>query len=454
MIDPWRVPVTVTLLIGGVAIHTGPDDLDALTAIEQVDLDWSQPTPRSSEDAGSVTVTLRHPTPGIIAVDDVLDALILVGSTVIRLGRWWVESVTWSRLPSGAWRHKVTATNAPGRAAGLRLAAEPWPEGQTLAQRVAAINASSPVGSILDAAVPAVGEEVTLAGRDVDNATAQDVITATASSFGLVVVSSATGLAIATPASATRVQPPVDSTGTPAARITRASSARSLPARAVEDVPRSLSRQGVTTRVDVRFIMRDTSTGQQTEQTRRYVAAGDPRATSQLTIDTDILVTTSPDWPTDPQQAYLGPIGDRAFGIADAGRARPRLDAARVALSLLDTPTLAALLDVTQRTRTPWLLDDAPGDVDSAVAVAAGAVTITAGRLALQVTLAPLALSGVRAMRWSDWPTPATVPTEPIMGDPIPTRFSHLATRVAGVEQISAADLRLVDAPTSWRQAL
>ena len=55
-------------------------------------------------------------------------------------------------------------------------------------------------------------------------------------------------------------------------------------------------------------------------------------------------------------------------------------------------------------------------------------------------------------MRWSDWPTPSTVPAEPIMGDPIPTRFSHLAPRVAGVEQISAADLRLIDAPTSWRQ--
>ena len=448
---PATVVLTIddTTVINTTSAHA--DDIDELTAVDRLTISWSHPNARLHEEAGSLRISLRHPVAGVITLGSKLTVAVVVDSVLIELGSWWVQSVEWRRLPSGAWLHAVDAVDTVGLAAGIRLASTPWPADQDLEQRVDAINAASPITLVEPPGWD--GFNAPLLGRDVDNADALDIIQRTAATWGRCALAGVDGIVLHAPAATRIIVGHYMTPSVPVSSIVeRGPAPVTLPANVIESAPRGLSRAGLITVARINFWIEDLDTGETSEAARSWRNPAPGQPTASLIIDTDFRHTTSAAWPLDPADAYLGDMAAIAAGIAAEGSTpRPQLTAARIVVDQL--PQLADLISIHTRTRIILTISGAPADVDPTVHIAAGAISIRAGRLALQLTLAPAITAGLRPMRWSDWPTPTTVPDPPIMGDPVATRWSHTGPPAvtAPADLIRISDTRLVAAPTSWR---
>ncbi|MFT3876190.1 MAG: hypothetical protein QM708_07200 [Propioniciclava sp.] len=453
----WSTPVDVSLKIDDtITVNTtsgAAANLGILTAVGALTCEWSHPNARTHEEPGSLSLTLRYPTPGLIHLDSKLHISCRVHNATLDLGSWWVESVH-ARRTSDAWIYKIAAANAVGRAAGIRLAASPWPAADVrLRDRIAQINHASPI-ALLDPDDDSP-EHQWLVARDVDAADALEIIHRTASSYARLAVASSTGIALVHPDGTHIRVPRHDPPHPPAAVVSRGAPPAVLSASRVEDAGRDLSRRGLVTVVRVTFYVADRDTGDVSETSRNWRS---PQArhlpTASLTIDTDLEFETTAAHPLDPSTVVLPEIGPFAAGIAGEGTTpRPVLTAARLAVGLDDVPW-DAVLDVRRRTTTIFFLDPVPADLDPAVYISAGTIEIAAGQLTASVTLAPAVTAGIRPMRWSDWPTPADVPTNPRPRDTVAARFEHcgpLDDPLTLADQIRIIDTRVVDAPTSWR---
>lgn len=455
-----QLDVDVRLTIGSLEVNTTAAQAaqvgSVLSAVESATFTWSRPHARLHEDAGQLDLVLRHQDPGQVALDDPV-TLSVTGPTIsgrLYLGTWWVESVDWQPIRvrgQRVWRYVVTATNAIGRAAATRLSALPWPAGQTLGQRVDAINAASPVGDLvfLRANSLLVGP-ANVAARDVDYADAGEIIQRTANTWGLVAIDGSDMVALEFADQGTSIDWPVRTASGPSLLRFRAPwPAVDVPSRAVVQAPRSLSRQGEVNRVAVTFWMDNLDEPDQDpeEATRVFLAPRTGRPTATLTINTESVVSTSEASPTDPQTVWLGGVMETAAAVvAEAGPPRPLLGQTRILLDRLEPEAASRLVHSYYRAVNTIELADAPADLDRFARVASGRVDISAGALVLDVVLVPLAPHGVRPLRWSDWPQPPDAPENPPMGQIVPLRFRDL-----NFTYLTASDLRLVDAPTAWR---
>ncbi|MFT3877420.1 MAG: hypothetical protein QM708_13505 [Propioniciclava sp.] len=453
---PWSIPVDVTLTLGTLTINTTSADAaheGTLTAVESLTVDWARPSLRGHEEPGTLTLTLRHPRPGLIALGDRIAAWCTPTATApLSLGAWWVESCTWAQAPSGAWIYEVTATNAIGRASGVRLAASPWPSGWVrLADRIASINAASPFTLV---AHDTSADTAVLLGRDVDSADALDIIQRTAMSYGRFAVAGPHSIALARPAATHVRMPRYEPPRPPAVLVDRGRPPAPLPASRVENSGRELSRRGLVTAVKVSYHLLDLDSGDTTEEARSWRSPAAHLPPAALAFDTDLLVETSAADPLDPATVHLGAPGSIAAGIAAEGTTpRPLLAPARCAVGLGGLP-LTDLIEIGHRASAILTLDGAPADLERLVHIAASTIHIARGRLALSVTLAPAATAGVRPLRWTDFPTPTDVPYQPATLDLVAARFAHcgpLSDPFPPADQLRIGDTAAVDAPTFWK---
>lgn len=375
---------------------TSASSADAeLTAIEELSASWSRPTPRDSPDAGTTQLVLRYPTqPPIYAGYWVTVGVQLdPGGAVVPVAAGPVESVTYARSNHrrGIWRAVVQCIDTLGYAEQARLAATPWPVHTTIPARLAAIAAAGPPGMLDLDAVPAGGwpdaTSAPLAPRDVDNAPALDVIRRTVAGYLLVADNGPSGVTVAG-------RPGPHITWTPAVQIVRGDPVTTLPARAVRDMPRSISRRGGLNSATIRYQRHDDA-GElvEDETSYRYLTR---RTESGYRIDTDQLRTAGQ---TTELDAWLTDTMALSAGQA------PMLDGTADVLTRdLTAATLAPLIDSTRRGHAVVLLDRADPDIEPGQAITSGRLAIRAGHLSLTIGMQPARLAGYHALTWGEIP--------------------------------------------------
>lgn len=469
----WRLPleaVTITIanpdeppqLVNATDAVTATDGTQ-LSAVQELSWQWSRPSPRDHQDDGTLELTLRFALPRHIAIDAYINIALHVAGHIIDLPGHWVESVTWAEtrrpdLPS-VWTYTITATNGVGRANGIRLSATPWPEHDELEERLDRINAASPVPLVdLEATATNLGgpslQSPPLLGRDVDSANALDIITRTANTWGLLIAAVRRGVALYSQ-EATRIFGPANYSVGTRWSIVRTPPPTPLPASAIEQRPRSLSRQGLVTTCRVDFYVKNSTTGEVREASRTWRASV-ARPSAQVNIATDYLANESTDWPLDDTTAFVGDVAQTAIALVVEASTNPApiLEEGRIVLARVPE-LLPALIAPVLSQRTQFIITDAPDDLAVAVAITQGHLTVADGQVALSLALQPLALTGTRPMRISDWPGPEDLPDVADMGNYVPAQFLDLDAANALDQQdpgITIADTALVFRPQYWKE--
>lgn len=397
----WRTVATTTAGADAVAIG------DAVIA-------WTRPTPRDHPEPGRLAFTLLVP-------DGALDQSLLAYDTEFTIsarlrtysasgwgadvqvqngvvdfdplhliGRGWVTS--WrrgaNRRHDGRRAYAVEGIDIFGRAAATRLAAAPWPKYQTVAQRIAAINAASPSGQLLDPATL----QVTREAFDVDSATGLDVIKRHCP-ISWTLVETGAGISFASRPNRNARYDGQELKFSLAGNLL----VTEVPAKLVEDTGRQVDRGSVVSDVAVTAYWG-------TETARRQVTWRDTSAgysSSRVTVDTDERITDSTRIETWARQL-----------MAESKGAPRRLPSPhRVIVEVPERYRLDYLVRLPWRSH-PHLLRivDAPEDIDELQYVTGGSLTISGTKLKLAVETFPARLFGARSIRYSDLPRTANRP--------------------------------------------
>lgn len=383
-------------------------------AVGDVEITWGQPTPRDQPDPGKIAFTLlvpdNSPAETLLAYDtEVLIEAELdtyyqasngIGAWTQKieyyptyntwwpLGRGWLTSWTRTthRRPDGRRAYNITCIDIIGRAAATHLAATPWPNTHTPAQRVAAINAASPSGPLLDP----TALNITTEAYDVDNATALDVL-GRHCPINILLVETATGIV-----PLTRPNRNPRYTGNELQfSVAGGVNAITVQADMIEDTGREMDRTSVISEVSVNAYW-GTETSRR-EQTWRAPTAA--YSSSRHNVDTDQRLD-----PTNLQPK----VATWANGIIKESRtARRRLPAGHRIRLGLERPnnSLTMLFLLGQRARNLMLkIQGAPPDLDPLQYITGGTLTIHNNTLRLALDTNPAALFGMRPLRYSDLP--------------------------------------------------
>ena len=385
-------------------------------AVGDVTISWGQPTPRDHPEPGSIAFTLLVPDGALdeellaydteVIIEGQFDVWTASGwqqwrqldldppgwnPVIAPLARGWLTRWTRSsRLrDDGRRSYSISCIDVLGRAAATRLAASPWPSGGTSEQRVAAINASSPSGPLLEA-----GSYVTGEAYDVDSAPALDVIRRHCP------IAYSTGERIG--GIQTWRRPNVNARYTDGEIwFTGLGGITLNPVQAdmVEDTGREMDRTNVVSDVSVTAYW-------ELETQRRTVTWRDPAvaySSSKHSVDTDERITNNPytgdqitataTW----AKALIAESRTAARRLRAGHRIRlglERIDDDCGDLFLLGPRAAARILDIT----------DAPDDLDHFQYVTGGTLTIHGLDMTLTLDTFPARLFGVRPMRYIDLP--------------------------------------------------
>lgn len=434
--------VTVELRAPGSSTWTTlTNDVDAgVLPVNEVAISWGKPTPRDHPEPGAIGLELL--------VDDAnLDALAydtevrvwarlehyvdLVGWLPTRyiapldhlLARGWVTY--WERgrrrREDGRYLYRLDAIDVLGRAAATNLGAAPWPA-QTSPDRLAAINAASKAGDLLD---PATSSWLAGRARDVDNAGALDVIRQEAA-LGTYCGEAADG--IAGRLQARRYPLYLGATGAEELQFTWVwpFTVIDVPADILEDTGRRLDRGSVLSEVAV-TCYRDVSPSAEPSTVTYRDGSPGSYSSSRYTVTTD--------------HTYSNEAGLEAWAdaLVAGTQERPavRIPAGRLLLLEDQVDGLEYMVRLESRGDIFVRIVDAPDDLEALHYVTAGALTIRRLDLELVVELAPARLHGVRPMRFSDLPTDSTTPrlVGTLWG---PAGYEH-ATRISHTDPITTA---------------
>lgn len=423
-------PISAVTLIVGIPGHTPrvvahtayQAQVGALTALGGITIEWRRPTPRDHEEGGTIQLDFLDGEPDAIPTGSRLEVWAQVGPDLILIGLGWATSVIWEPGPLGEngrlWRYRVTCDNAPARAAGIKLAALPWPV-HTQRARLDAINTAARLPLISDEWLAVASTDVgyIYAARDVDNYPALEAIHRTAvlpTTDPRIVVEGHDGLTIV-PLPGWHLNWP---TAVGDTLQIGGSVPVHIPARAIEQRPRHRDRTSRVNRAKLNYWHWDVTTDE-TEETSRTWTGPDTRVeTSQHTIDTDGVYTAT-------MLANAALISWLKNIVRACALDTAVLDPTRVILSRLYAGDIRQLIEIGSRSVRHVIIDNAPPDVAADQTVVAGRLTIGAGlrTITLDLDLQPLTLVGLAPLRWADFPRPADVAGTAF----IPVRFRDLS---------------------------
>lgn len=376
--------------------------------VDSITIGWGCGYPGSSQRPGHIGLTVRSAEPNPIPYDSLIEitASINDGAPVM-IGRGWVDSAEWQphRLNHAdvVWTTRLGLIDSLGRLAATKAGVETWPQedAQIRAYRIltaANLSTRGVGGANLVGPIQVSGEDLyTLV---IETLTLPDGHTAVIeTTIGIGVRDINTAIAFDDQAPGNPVL-----NGNP--------DLLPLPAAALGAPRRTIDRTSSITQITVEYAT-DTDRESVTYLPPNPVALGQ---SSDLHLSTAAL-GPEPDW------------GRKARArLADlAGTPHVILDPIQVRTKMLDPTTLAAIISIPTvptvgritgiRAGRPLRIDGAAHD-DFAPhqTIIAGDLVIAAGyKTRLTLTVMPTALSGVRPMRWSDFPANTTTP-DPVYG--------------------------------------
>lgn len=390
-------------------------DAGQLTAIAELGITWGMPSGRDHQDPGTITATFLLDIPDAIPWESRLDAHLAVdGRPPMLIAQGWAQVIVETRIdrPAGpVYRYSVSCTDILGRGQAARLAATPWPAEDPVT-RLGRIVQASPIA--LDGN-PApylwAGHRqpsLNVAARDVDNASALEVLRATTfpDLIPEVLIEAVNGIAYAPPPGTLILR---DAIG--AWDVWRLGGQPTIPASAVELTTRTTSRATVVDQV-VLSVARQWVDAEGVTQTagldvtvRPTTARGTSTGSHTITADTAI-VTAAQDTPVSASDIKDWAAVRWARNLLELNASPcPVLAPARLDVAQLDASQIRQFTAIATR---PFIRVTIDGVTEASVSpyqrVIGGTITYRAGQLAITAQLEPTRVTGSRPMRWSDWP--------------------------------------------------